>query len=69
MHRGGAIASSDLRTLEENNDNKELIAYIKTPYQKAHIFWTEVSGLHFFLDGTTQSVRPCGERCCWSRAC
>ena len=56
MHRGGAIASSDLRTLEENNDNKELIAYVKTPYQKAHIFWTEVSGLHLFLDGTTQTV-------------
>jgi len=56
LHRGGAIASSDLRTLEENNDNKELIAYVKTPHQKAHIFWTEVSGLHLFLDGTTQTV-------------
>eukprot|EP00455_Lapot_gusevi_P055374 TRINITY_DN89_c0_g1_i4.p2 TRINITY_DN89_c0_g1~~TRINITY_DN89_c0_g1_i4.p2 ORF type:complete len:505 (+),score=175.92 TRINITY_DN89_c0_g1_i4:79-1593(+) len=56
LSRGGAIASSDLRTLEENNDKKELIAYVKTPYQKAHIFWTETNGLWFLLDGTTQSV-------------
>eukprot|EP00455_Lapot_gusevi_P055376 TRINITY_DN89_c0_g1_i6.p1 TRINITY_DN89_c0_g1~~TRINITY_DN89_c0_g1_i6.p1 ORF type:complete len:519 (+),score=196.79 TRINITY_DN89_c0_g1_i6:33-1559(+) len=56
LQRGGHVPSSDLRTIEESNDKKELVAYIKTPFHKAHIFWTEINGLHFLVDSVTQSV-------------
>jgi membrane-associated HD superfamily phosphohydrolase len=51
------MPTPDLRVMEELNNEKELVAFIQTPFQKAHIIWTELYGLQFFLDGVSQSVR------------
>jgi hypothetical protein len=59
LHRGGKMPTPDLRVMEELNNEKELVAFIQTPFQKAHIIWTELYGLQFFLDGVSQSVREC----------
>jgi S-adenosylmethionine decarboxylase proenzyme len=59
LHRGGKMPTPDLRVMEELNNEKELVAFIQTPFQKAHIIWTELYGLQFFLDGVSQSVCVC----------
>jgi len=57
FHRGGKMPTPDLRVMEELNNEKELVAFIQTPFQKAHIIWTELYGLQFFLEGVSQSAQ------------
>jgi spermidine synthase len=56
--RGGNLRREDVRIKAEKDDAEyeELVAFERTAYQRALVYWTPRKGLHFSLDGVTQSV-------------
>jgi hypothetical protein len=55
---GGNLKSLDVRVKSEKDDVEfeEVIAFQKTKFQRSLIYWTPRKGIHFSLDGVSQSV-------------